>query len=84
MPFDSIESALEAIGNKEMVIVVDDEDRENEGDLIMSARFCLPDDVNFMIGHGRGMLCTPMAPDVTRRRRPRCKYQSVRRDGVGG
>ncbi len=67
MPFDSIESALEAIGNKEMVIVVDDEDRENEGDLIMSARFCRPDDVNFMIGHGRGMLCTPMAPDVTRR-----------------
>ena len=67
MPFDDIESALEALKKGEMVIVVDDEDRENEGDLIMGARFCRPQDVNFMIVHGRGMLCTPMAPEFTRR-----------------
>jgi len=67
VPFDDIESAVEELRNGGMVIVVDDEDRENEGDLVMGARFCRPEDVNFMIVHGRGMLCTPMAPDITRR-----------------
>jgi len=67
VPFDDIESAVGELRNGGMVIVVDDEDRENEGDLVMGARFCSPEDVNFMIVHGRGMLCTPMAPDVTRR-----------------
>lgn len=60
MPFDAIEEALEAVKNGEMIIVVDDEDRENEGDLIMAAEHCRADDVNFMLSHGRGMLCAPM------------------------
>lgn len=60
MPFDAIEDALDALKNGELIIVVDDEDRENEGDLIMAAQFCTPERVNFMLSHGRGMLCAPM------------------------
>jgi len=63
MSFDSIESALEAIRRGEMIIVVDDEDRENEGDFIMAAQHCGPKQVNFMLSEGRGMLCAPVTMD---------------------
>ncbi len=63
MPFDNIESALEAIRQGKMIIVVDDEDRENEGDFIMAARHCGPEQVNFMLSRGRGMLCAPVTMD---------------------
>ena len=46
--FNTVEEAIEAIKNGKMVLVTDDEDRENEGDLIMAAQFCTGDDVNFM------------------------------------
>ncbi|UCC43753.1 MAG: bifunctional 3,4-dihydroxy-2-butanone-4-phosphate synthase/GTP cyclohydrolase II [Candidatus Zixiibacteriota bacterium] len=58
--FDSIEDALEDIKRGKFVIVVDDEDRENEGDLIMAAEKVTPDAVNFMATHGRGLICVPM------------------------
>ncbi|MDF2379587.1 MAG: 3,4-dihydroxy-2-butanone-4-phosphate synthase [Candidatus Gracilibacteria bacterium] len=58
--FDSIESALEDLKAGKMLIVLDSEDRENEGDLIMAAEFCRPEDVNFMITHARGLVCVPM------------------------
>ena len=58
--FDSIEDAVEAIRNGHMILVVDDEDRENEGDLVMAAHFVTPEAVNFMIKHGRGLVCVPM------------------------
>ncbi|MBU2258914.1 MAG: 3,4-dihydroxy-2-butanone-4-phosphate synthase, partial [Candidatus Omnitrophica bacterium] len=61
--FNSIPEILEDLKNKKMVIVVDDEDRENEGDLIMSASFCRPDDINFMAKFGRGLICAPMAEE---------------------
>ena len=51
--------ALEDIRAGKMVIVVDDEDRENEGDLIMAAQFVTPAAVNFMAKHGRGLICVP-------------------------
>ena len=54
---DSIESAIEAIKNGELIIVVDDEDRENEGDFIVAAEFVTPEVVNFMATHGRGLIC---------------------------
>ena len=54
---DSIESALEDIRNGKLVIVVDDEDRENEGDFITAARNVTPEVVNFMSTHGRGLIC---------------------------
>lgn len=58
--FDSIESAIEDLKNGKMIIVVDDEDRENEGDFIMSAEMITSDAVNFMAKHGRGIICTPI------------------------
>ncbi len=57
---DSIESAIEAIKQGKMVIVVDDEDRENEGDFIAAAATITPEKVNFMATHGRGLICTPL------------------------
>src|SRR5687768_12410305 len=59
-PFASIEHALEAIRQGQMVVVVDDEDRENEGDLTIAAEKVTPDVINFMATHGRGLVCLPM------------------------
>ncbi|MBM7855758.1 3,4-dihydroxy 2-butanone 4-phosphate synthase/GTP cyclohydrolase II [Desulfohalotomaculum tongense] len=58
--FNTIEEALEDIKQGKMVIVVDDEDRENEGDLVMAAEKVTPEAVNFMAAHGRGLICLPM------------------------
>lgn len=58
--FDSIESAIEDIKNGKMVIVCDDEDRENEGDFVMAAEMITPEMVNLMATHGRGLICTPI------------------------
>lgn len=59
-PFATIDDAVDAIRRGEMVIVVDDEDRENEGDLTIAAEKVTPDIVNFMATHGRGLICMPM------------------------
>jgi 3,4-dihydroxy 2-butanone 4-phosphate synthase/GTP cyclohydrolase II len=60
---DSIQSAIEDIRKGKMIIVVDDEDRENEGDFITAARNATPEVVNFMSKYGRGLICTPMVED---------------------
>ena len=57
---DTIEAALEDFRKGEFVIVVDDEDRENEGDLIIAAELITPEKVNFMLKHARGVLCAPI------------------------
>ena len=59
-PFASIEAAVSAIRDGRMIIVVDDEDRENEGDLTIAAEKVTPDAINFMATHGRGLICMPM------------------------
>jgi 3,4-dihydroxy 2-butanone 4-phosphate synthase/GTP cyclohydrolase II len=59
-PFSSIPEAIEDIQNGRMVIVVDDEDRENEGDLTIAAEKVTPDAINFMARYGRGLICLPM------------------------
>ena len=56
-PFTTIEDAIEEIRRGRMVVVCDDEDRENEGDLVMAAQFATPEAVNFMATHGRGLIC---------------------------
>ena len=61
--FNSIAEILEDFKKGKMVIVVDDEDRENEGDLIMAASFVRPQDINFMAKYGRGLICVPMEED---------------------
>ncbi|HCA42406.1 MAG TPA: bifunctional 3,4-dihydroxy-2-butanone-4-phosphate synthase/GTP cyclohydrolase II [Bacteroidetes bacterium] len=60
---DSIESALEDYKNGKIVIVVDDEDRENEGDMIFSAEKCTPELVNFLVKNAGGLICVPMEED---------------------
>ena len=60
MNISTIEQALEDIKNGRMVIVVDDEDRENEGDLVMAASHVTPESMNFMVTHARGLVCVPM------------------------
>ena len=62
-PFASIEEAIEAIRAGRMIIVVDDEDRENEGDLTIAAEKITPEVVNFMATHGRGLVCMPMTAE---------------------
>jgi 3,4-dihydroxy 2-butanone 4-phosphate synthase/GTP cyclohydrolase II len=61
--FDSIEEAIADIKAGKIVIVVDDEDRENEGDFICAARTITPEIVNFMATHGRGLICCPLVED---------------------
>ena len=61
--FNSIEEAIQDIKDGKIVIVVDDEDRENEGDFICAAEKITPEMVNFMITHGRGLLCAPLTED---------------------
>ena len=56
----TVEEAVEEIRNGRMVIVTDDEDRENEGDIVLAAQFCTPDMVNFMATHARGLICVPL------------------------
>ena len=63
MPFSDIPSALEAFRAGEMLIVIDDEDRENEGDLTIAAEKVTPEAINFMARHGRGLICLPMTAD---------------------
>ncbi|MEO6454605.1 MAG: bifunctional 3,4-dihydroxy-2-butanone-4-phosphate synthase/GTP cyclohydrolase II [Ginsengibacter sp.] len=60
---DSVSAAIEDIKNGKLIIVVDDEDRENEGDFITSAKNVTPDIINFMSKHGRGLICAPIAED---------------------
>ncbi|MGZ8688496.1 MAG: bifunctional 3,4-dihydroxy-2-butanone-4-phosphate synthase/GTP cyclohydrolase II, partial [Gaiellaceae bacterium] len=62
-PFASIEEALEEIRAGRFVVVVDDEDRENEGDLTIAAQFVTPEAVNFMATHGRGLICLCLTPE---------------------
>ena len=57
MPISKIEDAIKDIKKGKMVILVDDQDRENEGDLIVAAEFATPEVINFMATHGRGLIC---------------------------
>jgi 3,4-dihydroxy 2-butanone 4-phosphate synthase/GTP cyclohydrolase II len=63
MPFDRVEDAIQDIRDGKFVIVADDEDRENEGDLVCAAARITPQMVNFMIRHGCGVLCVPITHD---------------------
>ena len=66
-PLDTIESALNELRSGRMIIVVDDEDRENEGDFIMAADMITPEAVNFMATFGRGLICTPISTEIAKK-----------------
>ena len=63
IPFASVEEALEEIRQGRQIVLVDDEDRENEGDLTMAAEKITPEAVNFMAKHGRGLVCLALTED---------------------
>ncbi|HAV54882.1 MAG TPA: bifunctional 3,4-dihydroxy-2-butanone-4-phosphate synthase/GTP cyclohydrolase II, partial [Aequorivita sp.] len=60
---NTIEEAIEDIRNGKIIIVVDDENRENEGDFIAAAEMVTPEMINFMATHGRGLICAPLTED---------------------
>lgn len=70
MKFNTIEEVIEDIAEGKMVIIVDDEDRENEGDFLMAASKVRPEDINFMATHGRGLVCMPITAE-------RCKQLAL-------
>ena len=65
MPFDSIEAAIEDVRKGKIVIIADDEDRENEGDLVCAASLISAENVNFMTQYGRGLICVALTPNRT-------------------
>lgn len=80
MPLSKIEDAIEDIKAGKMVVIVDDEDRENEGDLAMAAEMITPEAVNFMASEGRGLICVPMmAQRLDQLRIPMMVYENTAR-----
>ncbi len=63
----TVEDAISELKQGKMLIVLDDEDRENEGDLIMPAELCTPEHVNFMMKEGRGLICVPLSAEIADR-----------------
>lgn len=65
--YNTVEEALEALKNGEIILVTDDEDRENEGDMICAAEFATTENVNFMAAHAKGLICMPMSIELCRK-----------------
>ena len=65
--YNTIEEALQALRNGEVILVTDDEDRENEGDLICAAEFATTENVNFMASQAKGLICMPMSKAFTQK-----------------
>ena len=65
--YNTIEEALEDLRAGKIILVTDDEDRENEGDMICAAEFATQENINFMACHAKGLICTPMSYDVASR-----------------
>ncbi len=65
--FNTVEEALEDLRNGKLILVTDDEDRENEGDLICAAEFATTENVNFMASHAKGLICMPMSEKIIRK-----------------
>ncbi len=64
MTVSSIDEVIEEYRQGKMIILVDDEDRENEGDLAIAAEMATPETINFMAKHGRGLICLALAPGM--------------------
>jgi len=84
MPLCTTEEAIEEIRQGKMIILVDDEDRENEGDLTIAAEKITPEIINFMAVHGRGLICLPMSPEwIDKLRLPMMTNQNQSQFGTG-
>ena len=69
MQFNTVEEALEELRNGKIILVTDDPDRENEGDFICAAEFATTENINFMAGYGKGLICMPMSEEYVRKLR---------------
>ena len=76
---NTIDEAVEQLRRGEFVIVVDDEDRENEGDFIIAAEKITEEKVNFMLREGRGVLCAPVTPNAVMSLNSTCRSMTTRR-----
>lgn len=65
--YNTIEEALEALRNGKIILVTDDSDRENEGDMICASRFATGENINIMASHAKGLICTPMSNEIAKR-----------------
>ena len=65
--FNTIEEALKALQEGKNIIVTDDENRENEGDLVCAGEFATTENINFMATQGKGLICMPMSEDIIKR-----------------
>ena len=65
--FNTVPEALAALRNGKLILVTDDEDRENEGDFICAAEFATTENVNFMAMHGKGLICMPMSGELCKK-----------------
>ncbi len=65
--FSKIEEAIEDLKNGKIIIVCDDEDRENEGDFVVIGEFATPENINFMATHGRGLICAPVSEEIAQK-----------------
>ncbi|MDE3963359.1 3,4-dihydroxy-2-butanone-4-phosphate synthase, partial [Glaesserella parasuis] len=65
--FSSVEQALDALRQGKIIIVSDDEDRENEGDFICAAEFATPENINFMVTYGKGLICMPISTAIAKK-----------------
>jgi len=84
MPLCTTEEAIEEIRQGKMIILVDDEDRENEGDLTIAAEKVTPEIINFMAVHGRGLICLPMSPEwIDKLKLPMMTDQNQSQFGTG-
>lgn len=68
--FHTIEEAIRDLKQGKVIIVVDDENRENEGDFVALAEYATPDVINFMASHGRGLICAPLNEEIASRLEP--------------
>lgn len=67
MDFSNIKQAIEDLKNKKIIMVVDDEDRENEGDLICTAEGATPENINFIAKYAKGLICNPMSKEIAKK-----------------
>ena len=76
--FNTVEEALEDLRNGKIILVTDDEDRENEGDFICAAEFATTENINFMATHGKGLICMPMSQEYVQKLKfPQMVYQNT-------
>ena len=67
MKFNTVEEALDELRAGKIILVTDDEDRENEGDFICAAEFATTENINFMAMHGKGLICMPMSQEYVKK-----------------